>query len=105
MNIVSVKIYKRKKTNEANSCFTMTKAEYMEHYSDIIDVFTNWEEEGFCKLLHIEKGIFRNGDFSGYRDGVLRVRDATHVTPPEAIELLQTVANDFVLIMQDGRRD
>lgn len=98
-------LHKREKTNEVGSCFTMTKAEYMAHYSDVITVFEKWEKEGFCKLLHIEKGIFRNGDFSGYRDGVLRVRDETHITPPEAIEILQTVADDFVHIMQDCRKN
>ena len=96
-------LHKRNKINEVMPCFTMTRVEYMERYSDVIDVFEKWEKEGFCKVLHIEKGIFRNGDFTGYRDGVLRARDATHVTPPEAMEILQTVADDFVLIMQDGR--
>ena len=97
-------LHKRNKTNEVMPCFTMTEVEYMERYSDVVGAFKKWEKEGFCKVLHIEKGIFRSGDFTGYRDGILRMRDEIHITPPESIELLQSVADEFVHIMQDGRK-
>lgn len=89
---------------ELPHAFVMTEARYREFYSDVLELFELWEKEGFCDVLHIEKGIFRHGDFLGVRDGVLRVRDGTHITPPESIEILQEVAEDFVKIIDKGRR-
>lgn len=98
-------LYRRDKLKNESlpSAFVMTQEEYYAKYADVFALFDQWEKEGFCKVLHIEKGIFRHGDFLGYRDGILRVRDATHITPPESVEILNAVADDFIHIIQEGR--
>lgn len=83
--------------------FIMTEAEYREKFADILAFQSDWENEGFCQVLHVEKGIFRQGDFLGCRDGVLRIKDDGHITPPESVEMLEIIADDFSRILEAGR--
>jgi hypothetical protein len=85
-------------------CFTMSKTEYFEGYANVLSVLNQLEREGVCDILHIEKGIFRDGDFLGYKNGVLRMRDNTHITPNESVEMLRVVRDDFVQIIEKGRK-
>lgn len=85
--------------------FVLTLAEHKARYARVMAFLNKWEEEGLCKLLRIEKGSFRYGaSFLGVSDGVLRARDATHVTPLESEVILQSVADDFMKIIEMGRR-
>lgn len=98
-------LYRRDKLKNESlpTTLVMKQEEYYTKYTDVLALFEQWEKDGFCKVLHIEKGIFRHGDFLGYREGVLRVRDSTHITPPESVEILNAVSDDFYHIIQEGR--
>lgn len=83
--------------------FVITKDEYMSFNDDVFAMLNELEREGYCKLLHIEKSIFRDGNFAGLKNGTLFCRDKTHVTPAAAIYIIQGVADEFESIMRENQ--
>lgn len=86
-----------------NEPLVLTESKYREYYKQVIDLFNSWEGEGFCKVLHIEKPMFKEGVYLGLKNGALKCRDATHITPPASIELMEGVADEFEQIIINGR--
>ncbi|MDO5469999.1 MAG: acyltransferase family protein [Akkermansia sp.] len=83
--------------------FVISKKEYMSFNEEIFTMLHKLESEGYCKLLHIEHGIFQDGNFSGLHKGVLFGRDKTHITPPASIYILQKVADEFEEIIKHNQ--
>ena len=80
--------------------FVISKKKYMEFNDDVFEMLHLLESEGWCQLLHIEDGIFREGNFAGVHNGTLFCRDKTHITPPASIYIMQGVANQFEEIIK-----
>lgn len=83
--------------------FVITEKEYMEFNADVFNMLCKLESEGYCKLLHIEQGIFREGNFSGLQNGKLYCRDKAHVTPAGAIFIMKGVADQFEKIIRENK--
>lgn len=90
--------------NNEKDPFVLTKKQYVEYYEQVLNLFTEWEEEGFCSVLHIEKSMFKDGNYTGIKNGVLYCRDSTHITPSASIELIQGVSDDFESLIIIGRQ-
>lgn len=75
--------------------FVVSKREYMEFNKEEFAILNQLEREGYCDLLHIEQGIFQNGNFPGLYDGTLFCMDRAHITPPASIYIMQEVADEF----------
>ncbi len=87
-----------------NSPFVLTNKEYTEYYKQVLELFNKWEDEAFCSVLHIEKSMFKDGNFLGLKNGTLYCRDDTHITPPAAIEIMEGVADEFEQLIIRGRK-
>ncbi|MBR5214380.1 MAG: acyltransferase [Akkermansia sp.] len=90
--------------SDTSSPFVLTRDAYYNYYKDVIELFNLLEKEGFCDVLHLEEQIFANGNYLGIKNGVLYCRDATHITPPAAIELMKGLADDFAALIRKGRK-
>lgn len=84
--------------------FVISKDDYLEYNANILNKLTALEREGYFKLLHIERGIFKEGNFAGVRDGILFCRDICHITPPASIYVMQGVADEFEAIIRQNRQ-
>ena len=90
--------------NNLDNPMVLTRDEYENKYKDIIALFKQWEEENYCSILHIEKGIFKDNDiYNGYKNNTLYCRDQTHITPPAAIEIMDSIKTDLNDIIMQGR--
>lgn len=90
--------------SDASSPFVLTRDAYYSYYKDVIELFNLLEKEGFCDVLHLEEQIFANGNYLGIKNGVLYCRDATHITPPAAIDLMEGLADEFAALIRKGRK-
>lgn len=90
--------------NNLDNPMVLTRDEYEKKYKDTIALFKQWEEENYCCILHIEKGIFKDNDiYNGYKNNTLYCRDQTHITPPAAIEIMDCIKTDLNDIIMQGR--
>lgn len=80
--------------------FILTEEQYKENNKMVFEIFSRLEKEGLCRVLHIEKGMFPDGEFRVCRGKVLYVRDPTHVTPIAAIAFLKEVKKEFIELLQ-----
>lgn len=87
----------------AEDPFVISESEYLKFNEDVFKMLYQLEREGYCKLLHIEEGIFQEGNFAGLHNGILFCRDRTHVTPPASIYIMRGVANQFAEIINQNR--
>ena len=83
--------------------FVITKEEYTTFNTEVFRMLNRLEEEGYCKLLHIERGIFKEGHFCGVHNNTLYCRDKTHITPAASIYIMQGVADEFARIIQHNK--
>ena len=81
----------------------LLEKDYHIYYRKVIDLFNMWERQGVCSVLHVEKVVFENGKFEGYRNKVMRCRDKTHITPPVSVEVIQKLTDEFEAAIQKGR--
>ena len=81
----------------------ITKEHYDSFFKQINSVFAEWEKEGFCKVLHIEKGVFQEGDYLMFKNGELYCRDQNHITPAGAIYVMQAMKDEFMKYIIEGR--
>lgn len=97
--------YRNKKfeSTDPNSPFVLSQDYYNEYYKEIINLFNEWENEGFCSILHIETVMFENEKFLGLKGNTLWCRDCTHITPPASIDIMMKLETDFQKIIQKGR--
>lgn len=83
----------------------LTENAYLTYNQKYMRALQHIEQLGLCQILHVEKGIFSNGSFLGILDGTLRVRDATHITPPASIDIMNAIKTDFFnLVNKDASR-
>lgn len=83
--------------------FIITNEEYTTFNTEVFRLLNRLEEEGYCKLLHIERGIFKEGNFCGVHNNTLYCRDKTHITPAASIYIMQGVADEFARIIQHNK--
>lgn len=81
----------------------ITKKHYDSSFQKINSVFTQWEQEGFCKILHVERGIFQKGDYLMFNNNQLYCRDQNHITPAGAIYVMDVMHEEFFNYIKDGR--
>lgn len=79
--------------------FVLTSKQYQENNQRVFDMFARLEKKGLCRCLHIEKGMFPDGEFRVCRGKSLYMKDVTHITPPVAIELFREVKKEFIEIV------
>ena len=86
---------KQERAYQDEEGFVMTPEKYFKANKKVFEMFSRLERDGVCKVLHIEKGMFPDGTFRMCRGRLLYMRDANHITPPAAIELLREVRKEF----------
>lgn len=72
-----------------------TQEEYNQGNKSINDYLEQMAQEKLCDVVHLEKGFFRNGAASCYRDGVFYARDQHHLTPRGALKALEEVEEEL----------
>lgn len=75
--------------------FICTKEEYNAHNKKVNDCLAQMEEEGICKVVHLEKFFFKDGPARLYKDGIFYFRDTNHMTPVGAVKALEAVEEEL----------
>ena len=81
----------------------LTKAQYHEQNKQVFDLFSRLEQKGICKVLHMEKGMFPDGEFRICRGKNLYMKDNTHITPLAAIELFREIRKEFIGLLNQSK--
>ena len=84
--------------------FTLTKKYYDAHYERELALFNDWEKRDYCRVLHLDRAIFRNGNYLGMKGNTLYCRDKTHITPAASIDLMMHMGDEFEALIQQGRQ-
>lgn len=87
-------------TNSENHPLVLSKTAYDNYYKDVIQLLNTWEEHGDCKILHIEREMFKHDYFHAIRNNVMYGVDRYHISPAAAVEIMETVGHDFVDILR-----
>lgn len=77
---------------------------YQKYFEPVNSVFSEWEKRGFVKILHIDKAMFKDGDWLMYKEGKLLCRDATHITPYGSIVIMKGMKDEFMEYIKQGRK-
>lgn len=75
--------------------FICTKDEYDAHNKAVNDCLARMEEEGICKVVHLEKFFFKDGPARLYKDGIFYFSDTHHMTPVGAVKALEEVEEEL----------
>ena len=82
----------------------ITHDNYKKYFETVNSVFSKWERTGFVKILHIDKAMFKEGDWLMYKNGKLLCKDATHITPYGSIVIMKGMKDEFMEYIKSGRK-
>lgn len=79
--------------------------EYLSRNTEVLSLFEELEKQQICRVLHIENGIFREGNFSLYMHDCLYMHDGIHLTPRGSIYIMDGVKEEFLEYIDSGRKE
>lgn len=63
--------------------------------SSIDPVLRCFEQEGLCRLVHLENKLLQEGKIYGYKDGFIYYHDATHLNPLGSMQFVESMQDEL----------